>query len=259
MALEHHREGSGEPLLLLHGIGCHWQVWQPVMAALAAERDVIAVDLPGFGSSAPLPGGDPPTVPALADAVAGFAAGLGLERPHVAGNSLGGGVALELGRTGRARSITALSPIGFWRGRERAYAHAVVAGTARLAPAVGPAADAINSTAVGRTLSLAHMSARPWRWPAGAAADLYRAAASSPVFLETLEAIIGWDCPVGDLPVPTTIAWAERDRLLIPRQRHRAARRLPKSRRVLLEGCGHLPFYDNPEQVVRVLLEGSSG
>ncbi len=51
MTLAHHRGGSGEPLLLIHGIGSFWPVWEPVLPALEAVRDVIAVDLPGFGDS----------------------------------------------------------------------------------------------------------------------------------------------------------------------------------------------------------------
>jgi pimeloyl-ACP methyl ester carboxylesterase len=254
--LEYHREGSGEPLLLLHGMGCHWQVWKPVLPALAAEHDVIAVDLPGFGGSAPLT--DAPTVERVTAAVAEFAAALGLERPHVAGNSMGGGIALELARTGRARSATTLSPIGFWRGRDRAYARAVVRVTSRLTPLIAPVADGATSTTVGRALTLGHMTTRPSHWPAEAAAGLVRAAAL-PSLLPTLEATIDWDYLGGDVPVPATVAWAERDRLLIPRQRLRAAKVLPNAKHLLLEGCGHLPFYDDPEQVSRVVLEGSSG
>lgn len=51
------RKGAGAPLLLLHGIGHHLQAWHPVTDILAAEHDVIAVDLPGFGASEPLPQG----------------------------------------------------------------------------------------------------------------------------------------------------------------------------------------------------------
>ena len=81
---------------------------------------MVAVDLPGFGASPPLDG--TPTVEALAAAVEA----LGLERPHVAGNSLGGGIALELGRRGSARSVCAISPIGFAAGREGHYARAIL-------------------------------------------------------------------------------------------------------------------------------------
>src|SRR5215207_6736099 len=84
--LAHERRGTGEPLVLLHPLGADRRVWEPVLPLLG-ERDVVAVDLPGFGASPPLD--VTPTPQALAAAVGRFIAALGLERPHVAGNSLG--------------------------------------------------------------------------------------------------------------------------------------------------------------------------
>lgn len=55
VSVAYERTGSGEPLLLLHGIGHHRQAWDPVVSVLAVERDVTAVDLPGFGASPALP------------------------------------------------------------------------------------------------------------------------------------------------------------------------------------------------------------
>jgi pimeloyl-ACP methyl ester carboxylesterase len=94
--MEHTRQGSGEPLLLIHFQGGHAGSWAPVAERLAAAFEVWTVSLPGFGRTPPL--GEPPTLAALARAVAGFMAGQGRERFHVAGCSLGGAVALELGR-----------------------------------------------------------------------------------------------------------------------------------------------------------------
>ncbi|HET7589179.1 MAG TPA: alpha/beta fold hydrolase, partial [Solirubrobacterales bacterium] len=113
--LSHVRRGAGEPLLLIHGLGGARVVWEPVLDQLAAERDAIAVDMPGFGASPPLPAGVEPTPRALAAALAGFLDALGIERAHVAGNSLGGWVAIELARQGRARSVTGVCSAGFWR------------------------------------------------------------------------------------------------------------------------------------------------
>jgi pimeloyl-ACP methyl ester carboxylesterase len=107
------RRGAGEPLVLIHGIAHRWQAWEPVLDALAGRHDVIAIDLPGFGKSPRPVGGVPPSVPALATVLRSFLAELGIDRPHLAGNSLGGGLALELAATGIARSATALSPAGF--------------------------------------------------------------------------------------------------------------------------------------------------
>jgi pimeloyl-ACP methyl ester carboxylesterase len=53
-SLNHYRGGEGEPLVLIHGIGSRWQMWEPVLEGLVAHRDVIALDLPGFGVS-PMP------------------------------------------------------------------------------------------------------------------------------------------------------------------------------------------------------------
>ena len=98
MAVAHSRAGSGEPLVLVHGLGGSRRIWAPVIDRLEAEREVIAVDLPGFGESAPLADGTPPTAANLAGAVDELVGELGLERPHLAGNSLGGWVALELAK-----------------------------------------------------------------------------------------------------------------------------------------------------------------
>src|SRR5436190_22127453 len=120
------RVGSGEPLLLLHGIGHHRQAWDPVVDILATERDVIAVDMPGFGVSPALPDGHAYDLPTTTAVFGAFCEALELDRPHVAGNSLGGLLALELGREQLARSVTALSPAGFWSEAERRYAFGVL-------------------------------------------------------------------------------------------------------------------------------------
>jgi pimeloyl-ACP methyl ester carboxylesterase len=254
--LNYVRQGHGEPLVLVHGIGSQWQMWLPVLERLGAERDVVALDLPGFGASPVLDG--EPTVGALADAVTAFAAGLGIERPHVAGNSLGGGIALELARTGRARSATLLSPIGFAYGRERPYGAAVLRATRTFAGLLGPALDPPLRTAAGRALLLGHLFGRPWRIPAEEAIRAAHNFVASPGFDATLPHVIGFDRDDGDVDgVPVTVAWGSRDMLLIPRQAGRARRRMPRARHVWLRGCGHVPTWDDPEQVAGVLLAGS--
>jgi pimeloyl-ACP methyl ester carboxylesterase len=253
--LNHARQGSGEPLVLLHGIGSHWQMWTPVLDRLTAEREVIAVDLPGFGRSDPVPG--EPTVEALTDAAAAFLADAGVERPHVAGNSMGGAIALELGRRGLARTVTALSPVGFQRGREAAYASASLAITANAARLLRPAMPVLTATGVGRTLLVGQIFARPWRIPAAVMRDDVEALADAPSFDAARPHVSAYRWTHGDLDVPTTIAWGERDWLLIPRQGRRARRLMPRARHVWLSGCGHVPTWDDPEQVAGVLVAGS--
>lgn len=126
VTMSYARVGTGEPLLLLHGIGHHRQAWDPVVHILAAEREVIAVDLPGFGESPALPDGLTHDLGTVVPTLGGLCEALEIERPHVAGNSLGGLLALELGREKLVRSVTAISPAGFWSPVERRYAFGVL-------------------------------------------------------------------------------------------------------------------------------------
>jgi pimeloyl-ACP methyl ester carboxylesterase len=250
--LAYEKAGSGPPLLLIHGLGSCKEVWKPVVPLLAREREVVALDLPGFGSSPP----GPRTVEGLAAAVAEFAADLGLERPHVAGNSMGGGIALALGATDQVRSACAVSPIGFANDREALYARALLATTRVLATALAPVAEPICRPRAVRAAFTGHVVARPWKLPAAEAAFWTRTYAHAPAFWDLLRNAPGWDArpPVA----PTTVAWGDRDRLLIySRQAPRAQRMLPGARHVRLTGCGHTPTWDDPEQVAAVILEAS--
>ena len=249
--LAHDRTGSGPPLLLLHGLGSCKEMWRPVIPLLARDHDVIAVDLPGFGDSPP--GAE--TVEAQADAVAGLAADLGLEPWHVAGNSMGGGIALELAATGRVASACAISPAGFFgNDRERTYARAVLMFTRVLSEAVAPVAAALTSSGPLRAATFSHITARPWRIPQDDAALWVHSCADCPGFWPLLRTVPQWH--VRPPVVPTTVAWGSRDRLLIySRQAPRAQRWLPQARHVTLHGCGHVPTWDDPEAVARVIRE----
>jgi pimeloyl-ACP methyl ester carboxylesterase len=110
--LNHRHSGSGPPYVLIHGLGGEACVWEPVLAEPERRFDVIAVDLPGFGRSPALAEGTVPTPRALAGAVAELLDELGLGAVHAAGNSLGGWVALELARAGRARTVLGVCPAG---------------------------------------------------------------------------------------------------------------------------------------------------
>lgn len=259
MQLVYDRAGAGPPLVLVHGIGSRRGVWKPVVGRLAQERDVLCVDLPGFGDSPLLADGERPTVEALARAVASWWGDLGLDRPHVAGNSLGGAIALELARTGVVASATALSPIGFWSGAETRWGRLVLRNSRFAATRFGPQLQRAVRSAAGRQATIGLMYGRPARRdPDEAAADLVNLARAP-----------GWDATLpisreyffhdGDeLRVPVTIGWGTRDRLLIPRQAERARAALPRARHVPLPGCGHIPMSDDPEGVAALLLAGSA-
>ncbi|MEU9336368.1 alpha/beta fold hydrolase [Streptomyces sp. NPDC048290] len=252
------RVGAGEPLLLLHGIGHHRQAWDPVLDILATERDVIVMDLPGFGASPALPDGLPHDLPTTNAVLGALCATLGLDRPHVAGNSLGGLLALEMGREKLVRSVTALSPAGFWSQAERRYAFTVLRTmrhTARRLPP--PVVERMARTAAGRAALTSTIYAHPARRSPDAVVAETRALAEAPGFAETLRA--GTDVRFTDdvTGVPVTVAWGSRDRLLLRRQGVRAKRIIPHARLVRLPGCGHVPMHDDPALVARVILDGS--
>ncbi len=184
---------------------------------------------------------------------------LGLEQPHVAGNSLGGWLALELAKRGQARSATALSPAGFWLGSENVYSRVSLWLMVRSARLAAPYADRLAQSPQVRKLSFAQVADHGDRMTPAEAADSLRALAHAPSFDSTLKAMIKQryhaDRPI---EVPVTIAWAEHDHLLPPRQALWASHLIPNARSLVLYGCGHVPTYDDPEQVGRVLLEGSS-
>ncbi|MFE6524465.1 alpha/beta fold hydrolase [Streptomyces sp. NPDC057794] len=258
VTLAYTRRGGGEPLLLLHGIGHHRQAWDPVLSALAAERDVIAVDLPGCGESPALPDGMAHDLPTMNAVLVALCAALELERPHVAGNSLGGLLALDLARTGLVRSVTALSPAGFWNDAERRYAFTVLAAMRRIARRIPPhVVERLARPALGRRVLTSTIYARPGRRSPEAVVAETLALARAQGFSETLRSgrtVRFTDDIVGP---PVTVAWGDRDRLLVPRQGVRAKTVIPRARLVRLPGCGHVPMNDDPALVARVVLDGS--
>ena len=249
------RSGSGAPLLLIHGIGACRGAWDPVLAALGGERDAIALDLPGFGDSPVLPDGTAPSVTGLTTAVAAFVDGLGLEQaPDVVGNSLGGGIALELARRGVVASAVALSPIGFASPAERRYGVAMLRFSRHSARRLAPLAPRLVRSAAGRAAIGALYFGHPTRVaPRKLLADV-AALAQAPGFDATLQAVRSYVFEDGSaLRVPVTIGWGTRDRLLPPRQAGRARAALPHARHVVLDGCGHVPMPDDPAAIAALL------
>lgn len=258
LGLSYERRGKGEPLLLIHGAGSYRRVWEPIMDALARERDVIAVDLPGHGESPPMKEGDPPTPQNFARLLIAFLEDLGVGYAHVAGNSSGGWTALKMARLGRARSVTALSPAGLWRkGTPRQVVWVFRFGPT-LARLLDRATPILVWSAAGRTPVLSLFFGRPWKMPADAAVDAARNFARSPGLWPHVKATSTERFSGGqNIGVPVTVAWGSRDLLLLPGQA-RLREELPSQTRwVALPGCGHGPTYDGPALVARAILEVS--
>ncbi|GAA2620641.1 alpha/beta fold hydrolase [Streptomyces axinellae] len=216
------------------------------------------MDLPGFGASPALPEGVSYGIRSVVPLLAEVCAALGVERPHVAGNSLGGLLALEMGLHGYARSVTALSPAGFWSSAERRYSFAVLRAMRLGARALPSSAlRLLSHTAAGRAALTSTIYARPERRsPAAVVAETRapaRAAGFAPVLAEGQRP--GSEFREDITRVPVTIGWGDRDRLLSRSQGVRAKRVIPGARLVRLHGCGHVPMNDDPAAVARTVLD----
>ncbi len=249
------RHGRGDPLVLLHGLGHRRQAWESVLDDLAGRHEVYALDLPGFGDSpGPEPEG-PYGIPALVDAVAAWCAAAGLHRPHLAGNSLGGAVALELGARGLAASVTALSPIGFARGAEMLGSRLMVGGMHVATRVPARAWRAVIDSRPVRTLTTlaVHGGLRDSH---GGLARLDPAAVTrgSP-YTRLAPEVVRYNFTGGPvLTCPATVAWGENDRVLPVRAVRRVLRAIPHAREVRLLGCGHVPMDDDPRAVAHTIL-----
>lgn len=248
-SLAYDRAGSGRPLVLLHPLGAHRGVWKPVLGLLAEHHDVIAVDMPGFGGSPSLPEDVPATPANLATAVRATLRALGVEHAHVAGNSLGGWTALELGKSDCALSVTTLCAAGFWRHALGPRPEVARATARRLLPVLRP----LMRIGAARRAALTGTMAHPENVPAAEAYELVSAYARAEGFTranhEMRSALFtGFE----RIAVPITMAWADRDRSVYPPDS------VPTGVRVRrLHDCGHIPMWDSPAQVAAVVREGA--
>jgi pimeloyl-ACP methyl ester carboxylesterase len=260
--LAYDRRGHGPPLVLLHPLGADRRVWRPVLDALAAERDVLAVDLPGFGASPSLPAGAAPTPAALARALGGLLAELGLAggRAHLAGNSLGGWVVLELAARSRARSVTAFAPAGGWARGDDSWREllAFQRELQRESRAAAPHAAALVATPEGRRRVTRDVVERYEHIPPELLAHRIEAAAGC----TAADALIGtglrtgWELDAERITPPVRVVWGTADRLL-PWPSAAARYRtewLPHADWVVLDDVGHAPQLDVPLEAAELIL-----
>jgi pimeloyl-ACP methyl ester carboxylesterase len=252
------RCGSGTPLLLLHGLGSSRQVWNPVLAALAEQFDVLAVDLPGFGDSPPLPAGIEPSPAALAAVLADLLDELGIRALHVAGNSLGGWVALELAGMRQLASLTLLSPAGLWRRHTPRYSRISVRASRWFARHATGLLCAVVRFRAGRILILAQSHGRPAHLTPDQARSAVRAMGSCPGFDATLRATLRRRYLAGPpIDAPVTLAFGTRDRILLKRQSRHTDQLPPNTQLAVIPGAGHLPMADNPAAVAALIMRSA--
>jgi pimeloyl-ACP methyl ester carboxylesterase len=247
------RDGSGEPLLLLHGLGTTRQDFDRILPLLAERFDVLAVDLPGQGQAPALD--VRPTVPALADALEADLDARGLDRVHMLGNSLGARLALELARRGRARSVVAISPSGLSIPPERIGQVSGMALTGLAMRVLRPLVPSISKRRGGRAALLTGLRARPWE----ATREEVLALAGgfgSPNFWSLLWWAVTIDVAtdLDEIGCPVLLTQGSAD-LVAAGQTPRFLPQIPGARFRVLPWAGHAGQGDAPAQVASLVRE----
>lgn len=248
------RRGSGSPLLLLHGLGHHGEAWEPVIDDLAQHHDVFALDMPGFGATPMPPGARYTTMSDLTDAVEACMDELGLDTAHIAANSLGCAVAVELADRGRATTLTLISPVGFLTDRDyrAALFRLRLLWLATHVPV--PLLRGFLRVPELRRIAFGPLFHQGWeRFTTEMAISDALSMRRGKAFTACVRILDGYVMRTRPA-VPTTLLWGTRDVLVPFRLSEKARRHLPEARFQMLEACGHVPMVDNPEGVARAML-----
>ena len=250
------RMGTGQPLLMLHGLGVSWRSWSTITGPLRQHRDLVLVDLPGFGETPPL--SRPTSILSLADAVTTFLGEHGLYGVDVVGSSMGARLAMELARRGVVGATVALDPGGFWRGMQRRLFYRSIWVSVRLVRLLQPVMPAMCGSRIGRSLLLSQFSARPWALPGAVVLEEMRSYAGARCFNQLLYSLAygpeQQGAPAGSLSKPMVIGWGRQDRVCFPSEAQIAQTLFPDARLHWFDGCGHFPHWDQPEETVQLIL-----
>ncbi len=256
------RGGEGEAVLLLHGLAGSSRTWRAVLPDLARTHDVIAPDLLGHGESAK-PMGDY-SLGAFASGLRDFLAALDVPRATIVGHSFGGGVAMQLAYQ-HPELCDRLVLVGSGGlGREVSWLLRLLTlpGAEQFMPLIFPRVVADRGDEVGRFLARrglhAPRLAEMWRAYASLAGAENRKA-----FVRSIRGVIE---PGGQTVsaldrlylaghLPTLIVWGDRDDIIPVDHAHAAHKAIPGSRLVILEGVGHFPHVETPQQFLSVLTD----
>jgi 3-oxoadipate enol-lactonase len=251
--LYYERRGKGEPMLLIQGLGgnsLHWG--EGFLSGLEEDFELILFDNRGAGRSAALAGEH--TIADLAGDALGLLDALEIERAHVVGISMGGMVAQELALAAPERVRTLTLGCTFPGGPEATMTDMAV---------VGMLAEAVLSGDQERTLRVGYevMIAAEYGAQEGAY-ELYSELAGQyqapvPVLMAQLSAIMGHDTSerLKEIAAPTLVVHGTEDRLLVAANGELLAKLIPGARLELLEGSGHMFFWEQPERSARLVRE----
>lgn len=261
MALEptpHTRTGSGEPVLLLHPFMLSHHVWRGVIERLAPNHDVLAVTMPGHWGGPKLTS-CAVTVEQLADGVEAALDEAGWDTCHIVGNSLGGWVAFELERRGRARSVTSIAPAGGWEQHSldkyavglRFLSLYPLAGLGRLVGLQVATLPQIRNRVL-KLVAAAPKLVNDTDFSAMVLAAT-QCAAHLPVMLGGIAA--GGITGLSDVRVPIQLVLVADDKI-IPLQKYgrKFLYELPDTaNKVVISQVGHVPMLENPKLIARLI------
>lgn len=254
--------GTGPALLLIHGIAGSSTAWKEVMPRLAKEYTVIAPDLLGHGESAK-PMGDY-SLGAVASGLRDLLGVLDVARATVVGQSFGGGVAMQLAyqHPELCERLVLVNSGGLGREVSWMLRLLTLPGAEYVMPAIFPRFVRPWGDATGRWLGERGVrSARiseMWR-AYGSLTDSENRYA----FVRTMRGVIdpgGQTVSAMDrlylaAHLPTLIVWGDRDTIIPVEHAHDAHEAIPGSRLAVIEGAGHFPHVECPEEFLDVLLD----
>ena len=257
-----YRAGEGEPVVLLHGFTAHWRHWKPVLADLVARYEVIAPTLSGHNGGPAYPSGTAlDRVADAGDSLERHLDELGVGTAHFVGNSMGGALALELAKRGRARSVVALSPGGGWElgGPEPERIARFFARQMRIVRVSRKQIPRLMRRPGTRRLGMRDIMRHgelisPWD-----AVDMSLDPLGCTVVDDVLASLRAGRAHVEDLDqiaAPTLIAWAELDRILpLATCSPRFKREIPNVEFRVLPRVGHVPMWDDTRLVARTITD----
>lgn len=253
------RAGEGEPLVLIHGFTATWRCWTPLLADLVPRFDVLAPTLAGHDGGPAHPPDVPMTMAGAAELLEHELDAQGIETAHLVGNSLGGALAIELARRGRARSVTALAPGAGWRAGDPEEARLIkfFARQQKIARAAAPRIERVLRHPRARRLAFRDVMLHGELMQPHEGAGMVRSSVRCEVVDLVFEALrkgTGVLDDMREIDTPVLVAWPEHDRVL-PVERHapRFRTELPNAEFRLLGGCGHVPMWDAPRLCVEAI------
>ena len=246
--------GTGDPLVLVHGIATDRSIWDLVVHELARTRRVVALDVPGFGDSIPA-GEDFDLREVSAQIVEGLLAA-GIDGPFdLVGHSLGGGIAIMLAATNQqlVRRLVLVAPAGL-RPFPAAVSN-VLAASADAVLAARRSAAPLTDTWWGRRLLLAFTAADAADLPPSLARQMVEASAAAKRTAPALATITSADLrfTLAHTQMPLGVIWGEADRTVPIRALEDLLGARPDATVIRVADAGHVPMIERPQEFIAAL------